>query len=362
MKISTFILAAPLLIIFFSVTAAAKNPIDEIISQASAKGEFSGVVAATRNGKTFYQTAVGLANRQFQIPNQPATKFRICSVTKQFTAVLAMQLVEAGRLDLDKPVADYLPEFRKETGGRIKVRDLLLSSSGLPLLPDEFYVSEDAQSADASFIIGKYLQGDLAFTPGERFNYNNGDFIILGAIVARLHGKPYEQVLKEKILDPLGMRDTGLMRNETIVPNLAAGYGFKDGIYSNEGFVQIQNFGAAGAMYSTAADMLAWDDALLTNRLLSKKLTEEMFTASRKLGFVALGSWAYDLKFSDGKTVRVVERQGHINGFCALNILIPAENTAVIFLGNTETETLFQTYAAKGLSYTVLDALNKVKK
>jgi CubicO group peptidase (beta-lactamase class C family) len=277
-------------------------------------------------------------------------------VTKQFTAVLMMQLVEAGKIDLDKYVINYLPEFRKETGSKIKVRDLLLSASGLPSLPDEFYVSEDATMTDAKFVVGKYLQGDLAFVPGERFNYNNGDFIILGAIIAKVYERSYEAVLKEKILEPLGMKNTGLLKNADVVTNLASGYSYKNGGYFNEGFVQIENFGAAGAMYSTAEDMLAWDRALIDNKLLSKKLTDEMFMPSPKLGFVGLGSWSYQLKFANGKTSRIVERQGYINGFCALNILIPDENIAAIFLSNTETQTLFQTYAAKGLSYDVLNA------
>ena len=207
-------------------------------------------------------------------------------------------------------------------------------------------------------VIGKYLQGDLAFSPGERFNYNNGDFVILGAIISKLYGKSYEQVLREKILDPLGMKNTGLLKNADIVPGLSAGYGSKNGGYFNESFVQIQNFGAAGAMYSNAADMLTWNNALLTNKLLSKKFTEEMFTPSPKLGFVRLGSWAYELKFTDGKTARAVERQGYINGFCALSILIPSENFTAVFLSNTETQTLFQTYARTGLSYQLINALH----
>ena len=140
MKRPIFCLPAILLFSVITISAGMKASVDEIVRQAVAKGEFSGVIAASQNGKVIYQTAVGLANRQFNIPNQAATKFRICSVTKQFTAVLAMQLVEAGKLDLDKSIADYLPDFRKETGAKITIRDLLLSASGLPVFPDEFYV------------------------------------------------------------------------------------------------------------------------------------------------------------------------------------------------------------------------------
>lgn len=348
-----------LLLFSFStrVSAAVDNVVDKLIDASYTKGEFSGVVLAARDAKPVYQHSVGLANRQFGIANSISTRFRICSVTKQFTSVLIMQLVESGKVDLEKSIADYLPDFRKETGSKVKVRDLLLSASGLPTLPDEFYVSEEAQSADAAFVIGKYLQGDLAFVPGERFNYNNGDFIILGAIVAKISGKAYAEVLKEKILDPLAMKNTGLLKNEDVIAGLASGYSYKGSAYYNEGFVQIQNFGTAGALYSTADDLLLWDNALLSNKLLSKRATEEMFTPSPKLGFVGLGSWSYDLKFADGKTRKIVERQGYINGFCALNVLVPEERFSVVFLSNTETQTLFQTYASQGLSFNVLNAL-----
>lgn len=337
--------------------AANKKNIAKLIDEANKKGEFSGVVLIAKGDEIIYQGAIGEANRQWKIPNNIETKFRICSVTKQFTAMLVMQLVEQGKIELDKTIADYLPDFRKETASKIKMRDLLNSASGLPVLPDEFYVGEDAKMTDADYVIKTYLQKDLSFAPGEKFNYNNGDFIILGKIAEKVSGKNYETLLRENILIPLGMKNTGLLKNESIVENLANGYSFRDGKYFNEGFVQIQNFGASGAMYSTAGDLLLWDRALLSNKLLSKKLTDEMFTPSPKLGFVALGSWTYGAEFADGKTRKLTERQGYINGFCALNIISQEEKIVAIFLSNTETQTLFQTYAAQGLSYKVLNAV-----
>ncbi len=341
----------------FDINAQTGNSkVQQLLENAYAKGEFSGVILAMQGDKILFKGAAGEANRQWKIQNAVATKFRICSVTKQFTAMLVMQLVEAGKINLDATIADYLPDFRKDTAGKIKIRDLLLSASGLPVFPDEFYVSEDAKTADANFAVTKYLQGDLLFESGEKFNYNNGDFIILGAIIERVSGKSYEQNLREKILQPLGMKNSGLLKNETVVENLASGYSFKDGAFQNESFVQIQNFGAAGAMYSTAEDLLLWDRALMSNKLLSKKYTDEMFTPSAKLGFVALGSWSYQLTLGSVKKT-IVERQGYINGFCALNLIVPEDKLAVIFLSNTETQTLFQTYASRGLSFEVLKSL-----
>ena len=346
------------LLLVCSLHASPNATIAKLLENANAKGEFSGVVLAAQNDKIIFQGAVGKANRQWNIANKFSTKFRICSVTKQFTAMLILQLVEAGKVNLDSTVAKYLPEFRKDTASKIKIRSLLLSASGLPLLPDEFYVNEDVKTTDASFVINKYLQGDLLFESGAKFNYNNGDFLILSAIVERVSGKSYETNLREKILQPLGMKNSGLLKNENVVENLADGYSFKDGRFFNESFVQIQNFGAAGAMYSTAEDLLLWDKALMANKILSKKFTDEMFTPSDKLGFVALGSWSYKLKLG-GAEKTIVERQGSINGFCALNIIVPEEKISLIFLRNTETQTLFQTYASRGLSFEVLKLITE---
>ncbi len=344
------------LAIVSAVQASDAKAIAKILETANKNGEFSGVVLISKNGKTIYEGAVGQANREWKIPNNINTKFRICSITKQFTAVLIMQFVEQSKIDLDKTITDYLPEFRKETANKIKIRDLLTSASGLPQLPDEFYVNEDTKMTDADFVIKNYLQGDLLFEPGEKFSYNNADFIILGKIIEKVSGKSYETVLNENILVPLKMKNTGLIKSENVIENLASGYSFKDGKYFRESFVQTENFGAAGAMYSTAEDLNLWNDALLNYKLLSKKYTDEMFTPSEKLGFVGLGSWIYNLEFSGGAKKRMVERQGYINGFCALNIISYEEKLSAIFLSNTETQTLFRTYASQGLSYEILNA------
>ncbi len=355
LKICLFLPAV--LVVAVHANAQTKSlKVQQILETAYAEGEFSGVVLSSENDKIIFSGAVGKANRQWNIANQISTKFRICSVTKQFTAMLIMKLVEAGKINLDATIADYPTEFRKETASKIKIRSLLLSASGLPVFPDEFYVSEDHRTADANFVTGKYLQGDLLFESGAKFNYNNGDFVILGAIIEKISGKSYEANLIEKILQPLGMKDSGLLKNENVIENLANGYSFKDGAFFNEGFVQIQNFGAAGAMFSTAEDLLLWDKALMAYKLLSKKFTDEMFTPSDKLGFVALGSWSYKLKLG-GVSKTIVERQGYINGFCALNLIVPEDKLAVIFLSNTETQTLFQTYASRGLSFEILKAV-----
>lgn len=332
--------------------------IGTLLKDALQKGEYSGGLLVAKDDKVIYKGAVGLANRQWKIPNTTTTKFRINSITKQFTSLLILQLFEEGKIDPDKTISDYLPVFPRLKGEKVSIRNLLLSASGLPSLDTPFfYKGEDERLTDVNFLIKLYLGNNLQFEPGTKFNYNNGDFIILGAIIEKVSGKTYEQVLNEKILRPLGMKNTGLIKNGEVIENLASGYIYKDGKYFNEPFYNIENYGSAGSMYSTLGDMFLWDKALINYQLLSKEYTEIMFTASPRLGFVALGSWVYDIKLADGKSYKLIERQGGIGGFSSLNIISPDEKLSLIFLGNIETGTLFRTYANQGLSFDVLKVL-----
>ena len=344
----------------FALTGESKA-VAEVIKNYNVKGDFEGVVLVAKGGKVIHKQAVGLANREWNISHRLDTRFRICSITKQFTAMLVMQFVEAGKLNLDAPVSEYLLDFRKEVGGKITLRNLLSSSSGLPTFDDlAFWQKDDEQLASPSFTAKNYIGGNsgLSFEPGAKFNYNNADFILLGAILERISGKSFEQLLQEKILQPLGMKRTGILKQKEITENLASGYVEQNSKIVKEPYFHIQNYSSAGAMYSTAEDMLLWNTALLTNKLLSKKYRDEMFAPIEKLGYVALGSWSYPLELTNGRKITVVERQGYIGGFCALNIIVPDSDLSLVFLSNTETQTLFRTYARQGLSYDLIKALD----
>ncbi|MEZ5306736.1 MAG: serine hydrolase domain-containing protein [Pyrinomonadaceae bacterium] len=338
----------------FKVTA--NDVVKKLITEANKKGEFSGVVAASRNGKRIFAYSIGFADSGSRIKIRRETKFRISSITKQFTTVLLLQLVEEGKVDLDKPVANYVdvPEARKNLE-RITARQLLSGSSMLPWLESEdFYQGTDADLTDARFVVKTYMTGDLRGEPGSKFGYNNADFILAEAIIESVSGKSYEALLKEKVLDPLGMKNSGVIARTGRIKGLAKGFIFEDGSLNGERYETIANYGGSGAMYSTVGDMLKWNNAILYNSLIKRDLRDEMFSPSEKLGFVGLGSWIYDLKLSDTKTVRVVERQGGIGGFSAVNLILPDEEFSIIFLSNVRTGTLSQTYASKGLSYQVL--------
>jgi|ERR1051325_4887196 CubicO group peptidase (beta-lactamase class C family) len=178
--------------------------IDQLISVYNKYGHFNGSALVADRGSVIYEKGFGWADLEWSIPNTPNTKFRLGSITKQFTATLILQLAEQGKLKLDGKLIDYLPDYRKDTGGRVTIHNLLTHTSGIPSytsLPGFFQnVSRNPFAVDD--FIKKYASGDLEFEPGTKFVYSNSGYFLLGAIIEKITGKPYEQVLKENIFDP----------------------------------------------------------------------------------------------------------------------------------------------------------------
>jgi CubicO group peptidase (beta-lactamase class C family) len=260
--------------------ASPAAPIDQIMQARFAAGDFNGTVLVARQGKILYQRGFGLANREWNIPNDLETKLEIGSMTKQFTAMLVLQLVNEGKLRLDGHVSDYLPYYRHDTGNRITISQLLSHTSGVPnftSLPGfldgpasriHYGVQEFAQ---------KYCSGDLEFEPGTKFNYSNSGYFLLGAILEQVSGKSYEILLQERIFGPLGMKNSGYLHTETLIPHRAAGYERTASGFQNARFYDMSIPFAAGALYSTVGDLFLWDQALYGEQLLPAKLRDLLF-------------------------------------------------------------------------------------
>ncbi len=135
--------------------------------------QFNGSVLVAENGKVIYKKGLGLANMEWNIPNEPDTKFRLGSITKQFTSMLVLQLVEQGRLKLDGKVTDYLPDYRKDTGEKVTIHHLLTHTSGVPnyTAQPRFFEDVSRNPFTVEDFIRKYASGDLEFEPGSKFNY-----------------------------------------------------------------------------------------------------------------------------------------------------------------------------------------------
>lgn len=253
--------------------------IDRLLQLYDSFGDISGAVLVAKDGKIIYESAFGAANREWEIKNTVDTKFRIGSLTKQFTAVIILQLVDEGKLNLKGTISDYLSDYRKDIGQAVTIHQLLTHTSGIPdyIQHPDFVKTIVRNSIPVSVLVNKYCSDDLEFKPGEKFQYNNSGYIILGAIIEAVTGKSYEKNLTERILIPLEMENTGYDSPYSILPKRAMGYQKSGFEYTNAMFIDMSIPYAAGGMYSTVGDLFKWERALKNNRLVSKKLHKKMF-------------------------------------------------------------------------------------
>jgi len=323
--------------IAFAQDHAAK--IQELLSLAHKYRQFNGSVLVAENGKVVYKGAHGLANMEWDIPNTPDTKFRLGSITKQFTATVIMQLVEQGKIKLDAKLTDYLPEYRKDTGTKVTIHHLLTHTSGIPSYTSQpgFFENVSRNPYKVDEFVKKYASGDLEFEPGSKYTYNNSGYFLLGAIIERVTGKPYEQVLKENIFDPLGMKNTGYDHHGTIIPKRAAGYIKTADGYANAPYLDMSIPYAAGSLYSTVEDLYLWDQALYTDKVLtaqSKALMYKPFLNEYAYGWVITNA---SFKQND-QPVAVITHNGGINGFSTTIARFPKEKNLIVLLDNSNSE------------------------
>ena len=244
--------------------------IDALMAQYHQKGQFNGTILVAEKRNVIIKKGYGMADMEWDIPNAPETKFRLGSITKQFTSMLIMQLVQEGKIKLDGKLSDYLPYYRKDTGDRVTIHNLLTHTSGIPSytsLPGFFKnVSRDPYGVEE--FVKKYCSGDLKFEAGSKFEYDNSGYFLLGAIIEQMTGRPYEKVLQERILDPIGMKDTGYDHHEAVLKKRASGYEkAPSGAIINAPYLDMSLPYAAGSLYSTVEDLYKWDQALYTDKL-----------------------------------------------------------------------------------------------
>lgn len=321
----------------FAADKAAK--IDDLLSMYHDYGRFNGTVLVAEKGEVILKKGYGYADIEWSIENKPDMKFRIGSITKQFTAMLIMQLVEAKKIKLNATITSYLPDYRKDTGDRITVHNLLTHTSGIPNYTNipGFWSDSIRVHYTLDKIVYELCAGDLEFEPGSTFRYSNSNYIILGAIIEKVTGMRYADVLQEKILEPLGMDNTGFDDHGRIIENRAAGYARLGSDLVNASYIHMPNAYSAGAMYSTVEDLFIWDQALYTNKLLSSKYKKKMFTPF--LGNYAYGWGVYRLPlgstpgFDQGEdSVQVIAHSGGITGFTStIHRLVEDKHTVILF-------------------------------
>ena len=235
--------------------------------------QFNGMILVAREGDVVLSKGYGLADRAASTPNDAQTRYRIGSVTKPMTAMMVLMLQERGLLDLDDPICEYVDRC-PDAWSNITVEQLLSHTAGVAnftQFPD--FEATKNQPTTLTETIDRFRDAPLDFPPGERWNYSDSGYILLGQIIETVTGHPYEEVAQELVFAPLGMSNTGYDHNRD---DLAVGYVNASGAEAD--FVDMSIPHAAGALYSTAEDLLKWDRALAEGSLLAPELQEAMFT------------------------------------------------------------------------------------
>lgn len=360
------------------------SELDKLINTYAEYGEFNGAVLIAKEGKVIYQKGFGFANLEWNIPNETDTKFRIGSITKQFTAMLIMQLVADKKLDLHLPIATYLPAYPQENGSKITIHHLLTHTSGTPnsyesprpkvdkpdmVIPDNYVPRE---------LVNAFSGYPLEFAPGDRFKYSNAGYTLLGYIIEEVTNKSYEQVLQERIFIPLNMRNTGFEKHRRLLKNRASGYFKNWGELYNANYIDMSSVYAAGALYTSVEDLFLWDQALYTQKLLPKKYMDLIFTPHVPDPDYG-GDYGYGWSLvnkplgSSMEKVLTVGHDGVIDGFCALFTRIPTSKTSIILLSNirraplnTMTKGIMgilyekaYDFPKQSLAYSLLDVIDK---
>lgn len=326
----------------------AATAIHELMHHYHMYGWFNGAVLVGDRGEAVYRNAFGWANMEWRVPNTSDTKFRLGSVTKQFTSMLIMQLAEEGQLDVDGTVSTYLPYFREDLGSRLTLHHLLTHTSGLPnytARPD--FMSKVARNpVKVEDFVKEHCSGDLEFEPGSEFSYSNSGYFILGAIIEAVAGQSYVAAVQSKILEPLGMRDTGYDHSAPLMERRASGYERDLEGIRNCDYIDMSIPYAAGAMYSTVEDLHKWDRALRTDILIPRARRTKMVTPVHNN--YACGWLVFRLRPEnlsqcidpqnaqpDPDGTLILTHGGGIPGFAAAIYRAVSEQRVVILLNNT---------------------------
>jgi CubicO group peptidase (beta-lactamase class C family) len=241
--------------------------------------KFSGTVLVARDGRILFAKGYGFANLEHEAPNTVKTKFRLASVSKQFVAAGIMILENEGKLKIDDPLKQHLPDC-PAAWADVTVHQLLSHTSGVPEnLTIALFTGKWPQPIGLDHILDTVREKPLGFKPGEKFSYSNTGYVLLGKIIERKSGRPYGDFLRDRIFKPLEMNDTGVDNSKLVLKNRANNYGTFRGEFVQALYIDLSQVYAAGSLYSTVEDLLKWDSALYTDTILPRKSLERMWTA-----------------------------------------------------------------------------------
>jgi CubicO group peptidase (beta-lactamase class C family) len=300
---------------------------DEVVRSYVDAKQFMGSVLVARDGKVILSKGYGSANLEWEVPNSPSAKFRLGSITKQFTAACILLLEERGKLKVEDPVKKYMPDA-PAAWDKVTIFHLLTHTSGIPSFtgfPD--YHSTEATPTTPEQLVARFRDKPLEFQPGEKWNYSNSGYVLLGYLIEKITQQSYSQFVQENIFNPLGMKDSGYDSNTAVILHRASGYSPGDKGISNAGYIDMSIPLSAGGLYSTTEDLLRWEQGLMGGKLLSAASLQKMTTPFKS-------DYAFGLAVHTANGHKVIEHNGGIEGFNTALAYYPEDKLTVVVLAN----------------------------
>ena len=294
---------------------------------------FSGAVLVIKQDKVLLKKGYGLADLEWNVANTPDTKFRIGSITKQFTAACILQLVEAGKLSADDKLSKFYPGFPK--GDSVTIQMLLNHTSGIASFTEiQGFDKVAPLSLSRDSMISFFRNKPYSFSPGLGFIYNNSGYFLLGDIIEKVSGQSYDNYLRQHILDKLGMNNSGSDKMDSVLANRARGYSKRGKGYVNADVISMDWPFSAGVLYSTVDDLYKWDRALYKTAILTNSSKQKMFTPGK-------GNYGYGFVIDTLEKHLRIWHNGGIPGFSANISRFVNDDICTIVLSNNAYNTDF---------------------
>jgi CubicO group peptidase (beta-lactamase class C family) len=312
--------------------------INNYFNELSGNEKYSGAILVSIKGDIIINQGFGMSNYELDVPNTPKTKFRIGSVTKQFTAAAIMQLYEKGLLNLDDTLDKYISDYPK--GDKVTIHHLLTHTSGIfnHTSIDGFMKNIMRNNHSTLELIAEFKNLHYDFRPGATFSYSNSGYILLGYIIENVSKQSYKQYLQENIFNKLSMYDSGYDDYINLIKNRASGYSLKgeERNLTNSDFIDMTVPYAAGALYSTVEDLHTWNKALFQGEVICEEALNKMISKHANAGeegFYGYGIFTTDVQLGE-KIRKKVYHGGGIPGFLSSNSIFPDEEVQIIMTTN----------------------------
>lgn len=336
MKKSILFLFYLIFLFLFASGQHLEKTIDSLVSSQIKITDPGCALLVAKNRQIVYYKAFGSANLELKVPLQPAMVFRIGSVTKQFTAVGILQLVEQDKISLQDSVQQYIKDFPSK-GYPITIENLLTHTSGLIDYtsiddPDPYIERRDFTP---EFIINYFKHEPLQFKPGTKYSYSNSNYVLLAYIISKVSGESYHKYMHQNVLQPAGLDHTYYADESTIIPGRVEGYTKDKGFYQNTAYQTISLGFGCGDLLSTVGDLYKWNNALLTGKLIKKEILEKAFTPYKlRDGTTTNYGYGWFIDTIDG--AKCIHHEGQVSGFIAEEKYFPDKSTYAVILTNVK--------------------------